>query len=144
VKLYEKLDEFAERQQIASAEFCLIVDSVERLEDVVYELEQNLIAAKDQNHYYQLMRESLDKATVLKEANAQLADKIKMLDLQRENAEFKLKEVLGAYRKMKKALGVYADSEHEYWIDYTDKNGVHKMKNIKQLEKLAREVLEEL
>jgi len=35
---------------------------------------------------------------ILEEANKQLAEKVSLLDLQRENAELKLKDTLGAYR----------------------------------------------
>ena len=77
-KLSDKLDEFVERQQIVSAEFCKLVDQVEQFE----------------------------------EYNNQLVDKVKLLDVQKQNAELKLKDILGVYREMKEALEFYAENDH--------------------------------
>lgn len=82
-KLSDKLDEFVERQQIVSAEFCKLIDQAEQLE----------------------------------EYNNQLVDKVKLLDAQKQNAEFKLKDVLGAYREMKEALEFYADATDVLDVD---------------------------
>jgi hypothetical protein len=50
----------------------------------------------------------VDQVETFEEANAQLAEKIKLLDALKENAELKLKETLRAYRPMKEALEFYA------------------------------------
>jgi len=51
-----------------------------------------------------------EEIEVLKEANVQLADKIKLLSAQKENAELKLKSVLGTYRKIKEEAKVLQKS----------------------------------
>lgn len=51
-------------------------ERVERLEDLKHELEQNLLAAEDQNHYLNLMKEYRDKCSVLETENQRLREKL--------------------------------------------------------------------
>ena len=56
---------------------------------------------------YEQISDLSDEIETFREANAQLADKIKMLDLQRQNAELKLDKTLSAYRDVKKSAGFW-------------------------------------
>ena len=85
----------------------------EPLEEKIMELEQKVA---DLQNSLKVVAEENDKIsfklTVAKESNVQSAEKIKLLDLQRKDAEYKLKDVLGAYRIMKEALEFYAENDH--------------------------------
>lgn len=50
---------------------------IEKLTDINYELEQNMLAAQDQNHYYKLLCEFRDKNFSLKEENTKLRQALK-------------------------------------------------------------------
>ena len=99
-----------------------------------------------------------DEIRELKEANAQLAEKIKMQSCFRENAELKLKEYMRVYRPMKAALKFYAEesnwTENQYETTTEDYSiiekkdvTVHKISGNMTISyggKLARKVLKEL
>jgi len=48
-----------------------------------------------------LILDLYDEVEIFREANKQLADKIKMLDLDNQNMKFKLVHALAAYRRLK-------------------------------------------
>lgn len=48
-KVYQKLDEFVERQQIVSAEFCKLIDRVQEMEEAL-----EFYANKDNWSYYDI------------------------------------------------------------------------------------------
>jgi len=79
--------------------------NLEQAISIINELEQKV---EDLQNSLKVVAEENDKIsfklTVAKESNVQSAEKIKLLDLQRKDAEYKLKDVLGAYRIMKEAL----------------------------------------
>jgi TolA-binding protein len=55
----------------------LLNGQIEKLTDINYELEQNMLAAQDQNHYYKLLCEFRDKNHSLQQENSKLRQALK-------------------------------------------------------------------
>lgn len=56
-KSFSRFDFFTERP----CDYCALVEETERLSEIIFELEENLKAAQDQNHYFVLCGEWRDK-----------------------------------------------------------------------------------
>jgi hypothetical protein len=90
-----------------------LTDNVEHLNDLIHELEQNLLASEDQNHYFKLMGQYRDKAYKIEKKYADLkssfVDRVKVIEFQLEQKkilETKNKKYESLFLRMQSFFGI--------------------------------------